>query len=192
MTGDVEAALLPLLDGDELARSERLRFDWLRRRFTVAHAMARLVLAEHLGADPCDLRFEAGPHGKPNLAGGGVEFNLSHSADRAVIALRSSGPVGIDVEALRELSHVEQVAERILSAVELEEFAGADDAHRFVLAKWTCKEAVVKQSGDGITRSLREIDGSVCTPLDVGPGFLGALAADGAPHSMRTWVPPSR
>lgn len=188
----MEAGLRPLLDAEEHARAGRLRFDWLQRRFIVSHAMARLVLADCLGTDPRDLRFDSGPHGKPGLVNGGVEFNLSHSADRAVLAVSTGGPVGVDVESMRELSHVDQVAERILSAGELEEFGRSDEPHRFVLAKWTCKEAVVKQSGDGITRSLREVDGSVCTSIAVGDGFLGALAADGAAHVLRTWVPPHR
>ena len=197
MSPEVEHRLWPLLDAAEHARAERFKFDWLRRRFTVSHAMVRLVLAERVGVEPAALRFEAGPHGKPALVGAGagaVDFNLSHSADRAVVAVCAAGAVGVDVELVRELSHVEQVADRILSPEELEQFNAAADPHRFVLERWTCKEAVVKQSGDGITRSLRDVDGSVCASLDIGPGFLCALAADAGAawsHALRQWDPPA-
>lgn len=191
MTVDVEQRLQPLLDRAELRRSERFKFDWLRRRFTVSHAMVRVVLGELLGVDPAGLRFEPGPHGKPSVVGGGVEFNLSHSADRALLAVGRAGPVGIDIEQIRWLSHVEQVAERILSPTELDGFRRAADPNLFVLSAWTCKEAVVKQSGDGITRSLRDVDGSVCLSLDVGAGFLASLAADGVDSAVvQTWSPP--
>lgn len=191
----VETSLWPLLDAAEQARAGRFAFERLRRRYTVSHAMVRLLLAERMGVDPAGLRFVAGGHGKPALsADGGPAFSLSHSGERAVVAMSEGEDVGVgvDVEQVRALADVDAVARRIMSAAELAVYAAAADPTRFVLGVWTRKEAVLKASGEGITRALREVDVSAATAFDVEPGYLGAAALEGGgpPRcTLRAWAP---
>ncbi|HEV7886783.1 MAG TPA: 4'-phosphopantetheinyl transferase superfamily protein [Acidimicrobiales bacterium] len=180
-----ESRMWLLLDQAEQERAQQFRLDRLRRRYTVAHAMVRLLLGDRVQADPRVLRFETGEHGKPFLAGGAglagdpPHFNLSHSGERALVAIRDDGPVGVDIEQVRELSSLRGVAERILAPALLAAFEEAADPTVFVLDQWTRKEAVLKAGGEGITRPLREVDGSGCVALDVGEGYVGALAGPG-------------
>ena len=191
----VEAALTSLLDEDEQARSRAFRFDYLRRRFIVSHAMVRSVLGEHLDVPPESLTFVAGRHGKPALAGkheGAVEFNLSHSGDRALLAVSEDGPVGVDVEQFRALRDANAIAQRILSDEEFEAFRHAVDPTLFVLDHWTRKEAVLKACGDGITRDLRAVDVNQAKRLRVASGYLAAVAAEAGPVTeapLERWAP---
>lgn len=198
-----------VLSEEERVRAARFRFPALTRRYTVSHGMVRSVLADYVGTAPEGLRFDTSAHGKPLLDGpllDGIAFNLSHSGERALLAVSEAGAVGVDVEARRMLTHLDGVAERIMSRGEYEHFLAADGAaagNEVVLTVWTRKEAVLKASGEGISRPLRAIDvltGSTAevdgrrfelTALDVGDDYLGALAVEGSGWhvAMRTWAP---
>src|SRR5205085_10360933 len=56
------------LSADEHARARRFHFERDRRRFVVRRAALRGLLANYLGAEPAELRFEYSGHGKPRLA----------------------------------------------------------------------------------------------------------------------------
>ena len=77
-----------LLSPEEVARAARFTHEDARRRWARAHSILRALLGAYLDTDPRPLRFEAGPHGKPHLAGSGspLRFNLSHSAEVALYA----------------------------------------------------------------------------------------------------------
>ena len=179
------AELAPLLDEAERDRATRFAFDHLVRRFVVAHAMVRSVLGPVV--------VETSEHGKPFVAGG-PHFNLSHSADRAVLAVSSGAEVGVDIEAVRPVERLEALAERIMSSEELAGFGAAADQAAFFFDVWTRKESVVKARGDGIISDLRAMsyEGCTVTPLDVDPGYAGTLAVVGAGPVevvMRDWQP---
>lgn len=183
LSGFDAAACWDALDGAERARADRFRVADAKRRFAVSHAMARSVLG-------FDGAFVIGEHGKPSLPGG-PRFSLSHSGERAVVAVCADRDVGVDVEALRPVGP--GVAERVLSDEELAGWRGAVDRDRFLLEVWTRKEAVVKATGEGITRSLRTLsyDGFEVVPLDVGEGYLAALAVAGpgpVEVTVRRWA----
>lgn len=167
----VVESLAATLDGDELARAARFRLDHLRRRFVVSHAMVRAVLG-------FDGSFTVGPHGKPALPGG-PHFNLSHSGERAVLAVSAGAEVGVDVERVRSVGP--GVAERIMSPAELAAWRDASDPDRFLIEVWVRKEAVVKATGEGITRELRSLSFAdhAVVPLEIGPDYEAAAAVAG-------------
>ena len=84
-----------LLSADERERAARLTRPepWI-----VARAALRTVLGARLGVPAAEVEFAAGPHGKPELPGARLRFNLSHSGERALIALADGVEVGVDVE----------------------------------------------------------------------------------------------
>lgn len=102
--------LLAVLDADERQRAEAYRSADDRRRFVLAHAALRHVVAGRLGAPPAEIRWARGPHGKPELTGPwrGTEVNLSHSGDVAMVALAAYRRVGVDVQ--RVLPHLDAAA----------------------------------------------------------------------------------
>ena len=157
-----------VLCAEERRRAARYRREQDRVRFIAARATLRCLLAAHLGAEPHEIAFAYGANGKPALSpGGGLEFNLSHSGDLAVIALAHDREVGVDVERLRPLSSAQRIAERLWSSGEAAALGTLDEDARLTafFATWTRKEAVVKALGEGITGRLDGFDGPSETGL---------------------------
>lgn len=147
--------LVALLDGHERERLERFRRPADAARYLAAHALARLVLAEHLGTDPAaivvDRTCRCGkPHGRPTVPE--VHFSLTHSGDRVGVALSAGGPVGLDVEELREMGDLDGLAGHTLSPDEPRPTSAAA-----FLQVWTRKEALLKATGEGLSSPMNAI-----------------------------------
>jgi phosphopantetheinyl transferase len=162
----VEPSLIALLDDREARHADDRRLPAARRRYVVAHATLRLVLAYHLGIEPRLVRYRhtcavcgSQEHGRPELDGydGEWSFSLSHSADVAVIAVARE-QVGVDVEVVRPRRALERVARRVFPDDEYERWCTLVEPQRTraFLQAWTAKEAYLKRLGVGITRGLRD------------------------------------
>ena len=140
-----------LLEADESKRREisLMRQADKRRLRIAADHLCRTAAAEALGLSPAEVKFGKNEHGKPITDG--MEFNLSHSGDIAVCAV-SDKPVGIDIEAVREIRP--DAAKRFASAEELE-YIGGDQRRLFEI--WTLKEAYFKCVGTGIGSDIKSV-----------------------------------
>lgn len=183
----------------------------LRRRFLARRWMARTLLARETGGDPGGLVLErrcercGGLHPvSPLGAGSGsVWWSASSSAGLAAIAI-SDWRVGLDLEKREERPRWERIAHRFYSEDERRAVAGSPT--RF-LEFWTLKEAYLKAIGLGLPGGLRSLEcaelsrspGSWSTSaahpgwrfrhVDPDPGFIAAVAVEGAPDSieLRRW-----
>jgi 4'-phosphopantetheinyl transferase len=148
--------LEPLLAAEERGRAARLRFPQHRARFTAARGLLRTLLGRYLNRPPAAIAFAYGPNGKPSLAGSGMslEFNLSHSAERALLAVARQ-PVGIDVEVVRGDLDVEAIAVSFFAPEELAALRAADvgDRQRSFFVTWVRKEAYMKATGRGLAEA---------------------------------------
>src|SRR5687768_16344510 len=113
-----------LLSDEERQRAGRFVHEHHRRRFVAAHGALRRIVAGYTDHSPRELQFAIGPQGKPALpiseAGSrpSLEFNLSHSADLALVAVAWERPVGVDLQQWeREIDHL-ALAERFFSPAE--------------------------------------------------------------------------
>ena len=125
---------LSLLDDRERERAGRFRIEHGRRDYVASHSATRRILARYLDAKPRALRFESGERGKPHLVGApghrSLHFNLSHSADAALLAVTRIGPLGVDVEAVRTLPDADDIAERFFARGERDALRRIDAAER--------------------------------------------------------------
>jgi len=132
-----------------------------RRRHELAHAAQDRILAAYLEIEPEELEYETLPGGKPVLADGALEFNLSHSGELALVAVSRDLQVGVDLEHPRHFKNEAGMARRICAPRELAHLARASE-HDALLRLWVRKEAVVKATGDGLGDGLatrvRELD----------------------------------
>ncbi|GAB3810686.1 4'-phosphopantetheinyl transferase family protein [Micromonospora zhanjiangensis] len=95
------ARLVDLLDDEERPRLDRFVRPEDRDRFLVAHALARLVVADALRVTPADVRFDrscarcGAAHGKPQVVPthGPAYVSLTHSGRWVGVALCATGPV---------------------------------------------------------------------------------------------------
>jgi 4'-phosphopantetheinyl transferase len=144
-----------LLSDDEMSRADRFHFERDRRRFVVARATLRRVLAACTGIPAAVLPITTGEFGKPALdpGCGPIHFNLAHSEDRALIAVSRDSRIGVDLEAIDHESRLPELARSIAAPAELAQLAGlADEAarSRALLRLWTAKEAFLKAIGTGL------------------------------------------
>jgi 4'-phosphopantetheinyl transferase len=156
------AALLDVLDAGERSRAARFINPHDRRRYIVAHAMMRTMLGRYLGVAAAALRFESAPAGKPRILGSTVEFSLSHSGERALLAMTGGGAIGVDIEAIDAMV-AERVSHRSLSAAEQEALMAIDSDLRVpaFFRCWTRKESFVKAIGEGLRFPLNRFDVAV-------------------------------
>ncbi len=171
-----------------------------RHRFTASHGILRMILARYLDTDAGAIRFSCGAFGKPSLADNttGIQFNLSHSGDLAVIAVARGSEVGVDVEQIREDLPLEEMAENYFEPEEIWEIRtlrGPEKAWKF-FEIWTKKEALLKAGGIGIGDGLnpRPEDSwlrsfaIINTPtFGVAREYAGAVVIEGNDWHLACW-----
>ena len=199
------------LSADERSRAGRFHFSADRERFIVARGLLRAILASYLQTSAGDLRFDYNPNGKPALAaarpeGGGIEFNLAHSHDRALYAVTRGRRVGVDLERLDAPLADARVAEQFFAPREVAALRALplEGSVPGFFACWTRKEAYVKARGQGLAIPLDRFEVTVTpgdpvtltgddepglgarwsiTDLSVWPAYAAALAVEG----QRDW-----
>ena len=204
-----------LLASEEISRADRFRFEKDRQRFVVVRGLLRVILGRYLDLQPSQLRFVYSDYGKPALAPApttmGLSFNLSHAHELALVAVTRVRQLGIDLEHIRPIPEVEQIAERIFSPQEKEMFRalpGTKKLEVFFLY-WTCKEAYIKARGEGLslpldqfqvipipgdTTPLLSVEGDIqeascwsLRELTPAPGYVAALAVEGKGWRLAQW-----
>ena len=86
--------------------------------------------------------------GKPYFEGSDLHFSISHTPKHAFCVV-SDKPVGIDAEEADRAIRL-NLAEKLLSPTELEQFRQADDPRLALLKFWVLKEAAGKCTGEGM------------------------------------------
>jgi 4'-phosphopantetheinyl transferase len=200
----LDVPVVDCLDEGERARAARFVFERDRRRFTAAHAQLRELLGLLLGRSPESLRFQIGERGKPSIDG--LQFNLSHSGDQALVAVHRRLPVGVDIEELRPDVEFRAIAVRSFSPREEAAVLGEPELRPAFYRVWTQKEAFIKVLGEGLAFPLDAFDVSLrpeggldacrqrveasqywLRTLPCADGFAAALAVAGPPQTLRRW-----
>jgi 4'-phosphopantetheinyl transferase len=146
------------LSAEEEMRASRYRTAALAQIYRRGRAALRQVLAYYVGQPPRSLAIQYGEFGKPSLRGHDVQFNLSHSGKRALIAV-SSAPVGVDLEWIHPALSIEELAPLVCNGAEDEYLSNLpEDARRIAFFQlWTQKEAYCKALGVGLQKTLADI-----------------------------------
>jgi 4'-phosphopantetheinyl transferase len=194
------------LSDEEVARSRRLRFEALRRRFVVGRGTLRLLLGRYLDLCPAQVRLTCAPMGKPLLDGShgsDLAFSVSHSKLLAVYAFARSAAVGVDVEH-GEAGDCDAIVRQFFSAREWREYSAlpACEKRGAFLRSWTRKEACLKATGAGMSRSLSDVEVPIMADgpatlssagdvtewwledVPAPAGFIGAVAVRGGPRRL--------
>ena len=153
----IAARFQRLLAPDEKARASRFRFDQQQRSFILSRGALRVLMGRYLGIAPADIRFNYGAKGKPYIEEPAcIKFNVSHSGVFALFAFTIGCEIGIDVEQVRPLKDMLQIAHRFFCPEEATELVSlpAGERERAFFLCWTRKEAYIKASGDGLSAPL--------------------------------------
>jgi 4'-phosphopantetheinyl transferase len=172
--------LVQTLSPDEQLRAERFYFERDRKHFIAGRGLLRTILGRYLDLEPNQLQFSYGSRGKPALVntgtGGTHCFNLSHSNGLALYAVTRNCNLGIDLEYIRPMPKVEQLAKRFFSPGEYAVISSLppDQQQEAFFKGWTCKEAYLKATGEGLI-GLEQVEVSL-TPGE--PAALVSIQGD--------------
>jgi phosphopantetheinyl transferase len=153
-----------LLNPEEAAQAARFVFDKHRHRYLLTRALVRTTLSRyHPELAPHAWRFETNAYGCPHLAQPPLEladlrFNLSHTDDMVVLALRRQGAVGIDIESAQRSANLE-IADHFFTAQEaqhLRHLPSPSAQRGHFMALWTLKESYIKARTRGLSIPLNQ------------------------------------
>ena len=151
----------------------------LRNRYTAARGTLRILLGRYFQANPAAIVLAYQPHGKPELGppwnSRGLEFNLSHCGDLALLAFTRIGPIGVDVETVRAMPNAAALLERFFSAEEVAQWQQTppEREETVFFQGWTRKEAWLKAVGSGLSFPLDQF----CVTMD-GPARVLSIRGD--------------
>ncbi len=160
--GFVVNDLKRLLIDDETRQSQRFSTSELVRRFIVRRAVRRKLLSRYCRTEPQELHFDLGIHGKPTISprqsAEHIHFNASTSGGVELLAV-AADDVGIDIEQIKPLPDLDALIKQTTNDHDrqLLEVREPDSRLRSFYRQWTCKEAVLKATGLGLSLPPREI-----------------------------------
>jgi 4'-phosphopantetheinyl transferase len=195
-------ALAPTwLSAAEHARAERFGPDALRRRWIAGRLALRHVLGAALDVAPAEVAIARGTRGRPFVDGADIDFNVTNTGQVGLVAVCAApvrgARIGVDIERRDRPVDADRLGRRVLTGAERERLAvlDPDTRRRAFLRTWTCKEAMSKATGDGLSAPFRAIDVSVgetlvlvggpfpyappawsLSALDVPPDYVASLA----------------
>ncbi len=151
-----------LLSDAEKARVAAFRSRDAARLFIAGRLLCRSIIGRMVGCAPQALTISLTPHGRPYLPDHtDIDFNLSHTKNRVVLAVCRGGRVGIDIEQPDRISETEalEIMPLILCERELDDIQRQppEQRHRTFLLYWVRKEAVLKCRGRGFLDDPRGI-----------------------------------
>ncbi|WP_157796599.1 4'-phosphopantetheinyl transferase family protein [Bacillus sp. FJAT-45037] len=171
--------LLSYVTIDEYERANKLKRKNQREVFLLIRGYLRFLLSTILKKDPQSIGIAYEPYGKPYLDGEyGYHFNVSHSKNRYLIGIRTSGLIGVDVECSRLVPSIHPMFFHSEEIAHLSKETKQNRVNHWLWI-WTRKEAFGKAIGEGL--SERTIKFSVLKDLIDFKGKKYALVTEHRP-----------
>jgi len=189
-----------------------------KNQYIASRGLLRYLLSHYAQKSPaelCILPTSTGkPHLDPNDNAFKINFNVSHSHENLLFAFTKNDNIGVDVEYVNERTDIDLMIPSICS--EQEQYylnaIKSDEATRdYFFYLWTRKEALLKNTGEGITVDLSHHDvtlasekqhpitskhtpverGIVLYSLRSGKGYWTTIAKQGIIDNIYLWVNPN-
>lgn len=150
----------------EIKRADRYYFPRDRENFIASRGILRVLLGKYLNVQPDGINLHFNKYGKPFLKNceGSLNFNVSHSNGKILLAFARNHEIGIDIEYIRPDFADLEIARHYFSASEILALSRLPEASRKYgfFSCWTRKEAYIKAKGRGLSIPLDSFDVSVC------------------------------
>lgn len=140
----------------EQQRLEGFSHPKLRQLYLKTRWATRCILARYLNSQARDVALITTALGKPVLAAGAhaldLCFNLSHSGEKALLAVTLGNDVGIDLEQFTDRPHPLRLAKRYFTPEVVAQLETLNEAtqQKELLNLWTQYEAYKKAQGVGL------------------------------------------
>jgi 4'-phosphopantetheinyl transferase len=148
-----------LLEPSEQQHALLISNQQYRLKYVEIHARLKMLLADVINTKPLQLRIQKAEYGKPYLVDyPELAFNLSHTANKIIVAYGFHHELGVDIETCKPRSNLAGLVDKCFAEEEqlfwrqLPESQQTQVFYRF----WTRKEAFVKAVGRGIALGLSQ------------------------------------
>lgn len=173
-------------DASILTTDERAR----PARFQQTRSLLRSLLGRYLNQSPQSLHIDYGANGKPFLSPHPsrvtLYFNLSHADEIALIAISSVAEVGVDVERIRSVGHIQKIARRFFTLRDLT-WLGEEPSEERFFQVWTRTEARIKAQGMGVFAASSEATSVSVLNIDARTDYAAAVAVHGEMPILKFW-----
>ena len=152
---------LSFLSDEEIRRAENYLLPADRQRSVVSRSVLKQLVARFLEIQEAEVRVDYAGNGKPFLRDySELQFNVSHSDDAFAIGITPGKEIGIDLENLQRIPAVSALERFLFTDAELQLFQLLDESQRnaVFIRSWTRKEALLKASGDGLTKAMSDLE----------------------------------
>lgn len=147
--------LLPFLPPEKQEGLKKISHARARRESLLGWALLLFAWQRRFPGEPLPpLAFSES--GKPRFSGDPFFFNLSHTDTLVCLVLSETGEIGADAQTLKAPS--DALVRRVLTPAEQAVFAASEEKALCFTRFWTLKEALVKQTGEGLSRGLDTLD----------------------------------
>lgn len=175
-----QAQLFQILSPPERERRAGFKSLLARDRYTITHAILRILLSHYSRQAPASISIIPTSTGKLFAFGQHMpEFSVSHSAGVALLAFARC-PLGVDVENIHEIPEMLAIAKQFFSDREFRYLIALPPERRqqAFFAGWTGREAYLKATGEGLSGFSKDSK----VPLD--PSSFHSVFSDG---THRQW-----
>ena len=146
-----------MLDQAEQNHASAIKNERFQHRFVEIRAKLRMVLGEAVNSAPGKLRIDKAKYGKPYLVDyPALDFNLSHTANRMVVAIGHHCDLGVDIEQCKPRKTLEALVDKCFAEEEKAYWQQLRQSQQVKVFYqfWTRKEAFVKATGRGIALGM--------------------------------------
>ncbi|MGB6154168.1 MAG: 4'-phosphopantetheinyl transferase superfamily protein [Pricia sp.] len=146
-----------ILSEDEIEKARRFKFDIHREQSIISRGVLRTLLGKYLNQHPRDLLFDYTEYDKPFLRGNGnLQFNVSHSGNRALFGFVQNAEIGVDIEKIKSDFEVIDIAQNFFSSDEIRTLQAMPESEKVAgfFRCWTRKESFIKAKGSGLSFAL--------------------------------------
>lgn len=176
------------LSAEEIARANRFRFERDRVAFIIRRGAVRDLLAKYLNVEPPEIRLNYNEFHKPYLSGpfsqNPLRFNLSKTEGLSLVAVTQGRELGVDIEKHQKSFEIDSIVSHFYSANEIEALYFLPKSARTerFFRLWTCKEAILKAKGTGLSDDLKEFEIRILDEESDHPNRV-----EGAPEGLSNW-----
>ena len=147
--------LVPFLSANELQKANSFLFEHLRYAYILRRGALRHILSQYCNIEPQSINFNYNNYQKPYLEPNNynLQFNMSNSNKMAVLAITQKDLIGVDIEYLKPIDDIINIAHNFFSETEFKTLAEVPITQQLkaFYTIWTRKEALVKASGEGLS-----------------------------------------
>lgn len=146
-----------ILSEDEKEKAAKFKFDIHCEQSIISRGILRMLLGKYLKKHPHDLEFGYTEYDKPFLkSASSLQFNVSHSGNRAAFAFVQDVEIGVDIEKIKSDFEVMDIAQHFFSTHEIQSLLALPEGDKVAgfYRCWTRKESFIKAKGSGLSFAL--------------------------------------